>query len=183
MKEELRLEYWKLRIDVAKFVAGTVLLGLLGHYANSAFKERELSLKERESERLEMELFGKYVEHALAENVGTRERFARYFFSVTRTPELRQRWEMYLQDVVQEKTKEEQKREGLEAQLRELSRLAASDKAKAEELKAVRQELLEVRSKLEVRRDAVAPGATLTGHGSAYGGGAAALSVSGGSTN
>lgn len=178
MKEELRLEYWKLRVDVAKFVLGTALLGGLGLLADSAFKERELSLKEREGERLEMELFGKYIEHALVENVGTRERFARYFFSVTRTPELKQQWEAYLKDVVQEKAKEEQKRDGLEAQLRELSRLAASDKAKAEELKAVRQELLEVRSRLEVRRDAVAPGGTLTGHGSGQSSGTGSLSVS-----
>lgn len=171
MNEELRLEYWKLGADVTKFLAGTVLLGLLGHYAS-------IALKARESERLEMELFGKYVEHALVENVGTRERFARYFYNVTRTPELKRGWEAYLQDVVQEKAKDEKKREGLEVQLRELSRLASSDKAKAEELKAVRQELLEVRSRLEVRRDAVAPGATLTSHGSGQSSGTGSLSVS-----
>lgn len=182
MTEETKLEYWRLGADVSKFLLGTVLIGLLGYYADNALKTREVALKERESERLEMELFGKYVEHALVENVGTRERFARYFFNVTRTPGLKQCWEAYLQDVVQEKAQEERRRDVLEGQLKELSRLAANNKAKEHELKAVRRELLEVRSRLEVRRDAVAPGATLTVHGGAQSGGAATLSVSGDSS-
>jgi hypothetical protein len=183
MTDEMKLEYAKLGVDITKFVLGTVLLGLLGSYASNTLKVREVALKERESERLEMELYGKYVEHALAENVGTRERFARYFYRVTRTAELKRGWEEYLKDVVQEKAVEEGKEAKLAKQEAELKKLAASDRAKAEELKAVRQELKEVRSRLEVRKDAVAPGGVFTGHGSGYSSGSATLSVSGGAAN
>jgi len=184
MTDEMKLEYSKLALDGAKFLIGTALIGLLGHFASSAIKEREVALKERESERLEMELYGKYVEHALAENVGTRERFARYFYKVTRTAELKRGWEEYLNDVVQEKEKEEQRKAELVAQEKELARLVASDKAKADELKQVRQQLKEVMGRLEVRKDAFAPAANVTGYGSAQGGVATGtLSVSGGSSN
>lgn len=183
MTDEMKLERAKLAVDVIKFVFGTALLGVLGHYTSSTLKAREMAIKERESERLEMELFGKYVEHALVENVGTRERFARYFSKVTRTAELKRGWEEYLNDVVQEKEGEERKKTELVAQEKELAKLVASDKAKAEELRQVRQQLQEVMGRLEVRRDAVAPGGTLTAHGSAQGGGAAGLPVSGGAAN
>ena len=183
MTAETKLEYVKLLVDVAKFIIGTVLIGVLGSYTSNAFKERETALKERESERLEMELYGKYVEHALAENVGTRERFARYFYKVTRTAQLKRGWEEYLNDLVQEKEGEERRKSDLLDREKRLARLAASDKAKADELRLVRQQLKEVMGRLEVRRDAVAPGGILTGHGSAQGGGAATLSVSGGTAN
>ncbi len=180
MTDEMKLEYVKLGVDFGKFLLGVVLLTVLGSYTSDAFKARELALKERESERLEMELYGKYVEHALAENVGTRERFARYFYKVTRTAELKRGWEDYLNDVVREKEGEERTRTELVAQEKELARLATSDKVKADELRVVRQQLKEVLGRLEVRRDAVAPGGTLVVHGSGQSGGAATLSVSGG---
>ena len=168
-----RLKAW---LGFYKFLLSAALIGGLSTLASWTLKNREL-------ERQEMEQFGKYINHALVENVGTRERFARYFWRVSRSSDAKGGWKAYLDDVLQEKREEQGKETMLAAKEDELKKLAASDKAKAEELKAVRQELREVRAKLEVRRDAVAPGGTLTGHGSGQGGAAGTLSVSGGSAN
>jgi hypothetical protein len=50
-------------------------------------------------EMKEQEQMGRFLEHALTENVGTRRRFAQYFSNVTRSSELRTRWGEYLRIV------------------------------------------------------------------------------------
>lgn len=168
-----------------KFFLGTILLGSITFFVSASLKEREMLLKERESERLEIELIGRYIQFALADNVATRERFARYFWRLSRSEEAKRGWADYLSDVMQEKASVESERTLLEAQRKELERLAASDRAKAEELKEVKQKLREVMDQLEVRKPVVVSGGTFQGHGAGLGGAAtaqasgnAALSIS-----
>lgn len=178
MGGELQLERMKLRYRLLEFLIGTVGFSVISLSIASYFKDRELVIKERDVERLEIEQLGKYIDHALTDNVATRERFARYFWRVSRSQEMKKGWEDYLTDVAHEKQQAVIEVAELAATSKELERLAASNKSKAEELKLVREKLRVAEAKLIVRqaRDAVAPGATLTGHASAQAGGSAMLS-------
>lgn len=183
MFRDMETERLRVVLDFFKFVLGTVLLGVIAAAISYSLKSREASLKEREGERLEFELMGKYVEFALTDNVATRERFARYFWRVSRASDTKQGWELYLNDVMKEKAEAESKRDALAAQTKELERLVASDKAKAAELQEVRRKLKEVMDQLEVRRSAVAPGVVLQGQGRGSGlGGSASASSTGSAT-
>lgn len=90
--EITRLKIW---LNFYKFILGTLFLGGLTLFIDSSIKKREVEIKE-------MELFGRYIDYALTEDVGIRKRFAEYFASVTSSKDLRDRWNAYLIIVNQE---------------------------------------------------------------------------------
>ena len=77
-------EHFKLWLNFAKFIIGTVILGVVSLWINHDIQMKELELRE-------MGHLGEYIEYALQENVGTRRRFAQYFSTVVQSEKLRQR--------------------------------------------------------------------------------------------
>jgi hypothetical protein len=73
----------------AKFLLGTFTIGIVTLIANHQIQQRELEIKEQES-------VGHFLVQALTQDVGVRRRFAQYFATVTRSDNLRSRWESYL---------------------------------------------------------------------------------------
>jgi hypothetical protein len=73
----------------AKFLLGTFTIGIVTLIANHQIQQRELEIKEQES-------VGHFLVRALTQDVGVRRRFAQYFATVTRSDNLRSRWESYL---------------------------------------------------------------------------------------
>jgi hypothetical protein len=88
MTEE-RLKTW---LGFVQFILGSVGVALVTLAVNNKIQERELEIKEQEQ-------IGRFLEHALSEEVGVRRRFAQYFAAVTRSDTLRARWSVYLTGV------------------------------------------------------------------------------------
>jgi hypothetical protein len=82
------IERFKEWIGFSKFLLGTVILGLVATGINYHFQKREIEIKE-------MEQLGKYVEHAIDENLAVQKMFADYFATMTTSDELRTRWHEY----------------------------------------------------------------------------------------
>lgn len=161
--EEIKLEIFKTKIDLLKFFLGSVVVAgvtFLGKNAlenrDMAIKEREsihaTELKERESARQELEQLGKYIQYALSENVATRERFARYFWHASRSPEAKQGWKAYLDDVITEKAEAVAKADDLEKLHQQLAEAAQKDKTKTAELRRVTNLLLAAKAELIVSK-------------------------------
>lgn len=136
-----RFKQW---IGFTKFLAGTVVLGLVTAFINREIQSREVALQE-------LQHLGAFVEHALTENVGTRRRFAQYFAYVTHSDELRARWEEYLHVIdedyaaTQNEKIEKVKREG------ELRKALAEGKRVEAELGRVRTEISALTAELETQ--------------------------------
>ena len=81
-----RLKIW---LGFLKFFLGSFAIGLATIIINQEFQDREIELKE-------MEQLGKFIDHALTEDVGVRLRFAQYFSTVTRSDEIRKGWKDYV---------------------------------------------------------------------------------------
>jgi len=162
-REKLALERYKTEVEQRKFLLGSVVVALITFFASHVIQSREVAIKERESERLEIEQLGKYIEHALSENVATRERFARYFWRVSRSKDLKQGWERYLDDVLAEKKKVEASVLELLAAQDELARKQLTDAIHAAELKELKEKLRKAEAQLEVKR--IALGTSLSSHG------------------
>lgn len=125
-----RLKIW---LGFARFILGAFALGLVTTLINCEIQERDIELKEQDQ-------VGQFLEHALQKDVGIRRRFAQYFSTVTRSHELRKRWEEYnklvaveYQETVKEKqeVQEKVKKTGIDAKERErlLARLAELEQA------------------------------------------------------
>jgi hypothetical protein len=117
-----RLTIW---VGFAKFVLGTFILGLVTAFINNEIQNREIELKE-------IEQLGKFIDHALTEDVGVRKRFAHYFSKVTRSEKLRERWSEYYKDVEVEFNFIESKKHEIEKQLASQPQLEPSVRASLE---------------------------------------------------
>jgi len=78
----------KVLSSLIKFLLGTVVIGVLTLRVESSLQQREIEIKEQE-------LIGKFLEHALQQDIGIRRRFAQYFSTVTRSDDARKRWKDY----------------------------------------------------------------------------------------
>jgi len=83
--ENEKLSIW---LSFTKFFLGTFCIGVITIYVNNDIQEKEVAL-------MEMEQLGKFIDHAITKDEGTRLRFAQYFASVTRSPELKKGWADY----------------------------------------------------------------------------------------
>ncbi|WP_428825563.1 hypothetical protein ACLIKD_14070 [Azonexus sp. IMCC34842] len=162
-REKLELERFKAIAEQRRFILGSVVVALITVFASHTIQSREVAVKERESERLEIEQLGKYIDHALSENVATRERFARYFWRVSRSKDLKQGWENYLGDVLVEKKKVEANVIDLLAAQADLARQELSDSIHRAQLRELKEKLRKAEAQLEVNR--IAPSAQLSSHG------------------
>jgi flagellar biosynthesis GTPase FlhF len=114
--DEKKLEMW---LQLGKFLIGTVVLGSVTTIVSWQIQLREVELKE-------LELLGKFVEHALDENPTVRYQFADYFATVSQSEDFRNRWEIYKanieKDLAKLRKKEEEERREKEAQEKELQK-------------------------------------------------------------
>ncbi|WP_419735937.1 hypothetical protein [Pseudomonas sp. COR18] len=101
MSEE-RFRIW---ITFWQFVLGAVVVGIFSTVISHQIQKREVEIKEQESS-------AKLLEQALQEDIGVRRRLSQYFASVTRSPELRERWGEYskIVEAEYEETKVEKKK-------------------------------------------------------------------------
>lgn len=153
---EKKLELW---LGFGKFFLGTFIIGLVTVVINYNIqsrevdlKDRELALRDKDSEFQEMERLGGFVTHALAENVAVRRRFSQYFSTVTRSSELRVRWKEYAGLVEEEYKATQARRKELEELENKLIKVSKKGKDVSSELKKIRIELLKTSKELELRK-------------------------------
>ena len=122
---EKHIELW---LKLGQFLIGTVVLGVATLAVNSQIQKREVEIKE-------MEMLGKFVEHAINDNVAVRQRFANYFATVSRSEDFRDRWGKY------------KKKIDVEFQMREIETAELKKQKEQEEKKAeeLRQKLAEAK--------------------------------------
>lgn len=134
--DEKRIE---LLLKLGQFLIGTVALGIATFAVNSQIQKREVEIKE-------MEMLGKFVEHAINDNVAVRQRFAEYFATVSRSEDFRGRWGKYkkiiddeFQDVENKtaelKEKKEQEEKKVETLHQELTKIKEQEEKLARQLK------------------------------------------------
>ncbi len=87
--EQDRLKLW---LSFLKFLLGSFAVSVVTIVANHQIQERELAMKEQDN-------MAHFLDQALTQDVGLRRRFAQYFANVTRSDDLRARWESYLKVV------------------------------------------------------------------------------------
>jgi len=112
-------------LNFGKFFLGTFILGIATFFVNKDIQNREIEIKEQEQ-------IGKYIDHAIHEDVGLRLRFAQYFSNVSRSEVLRQRWSDYLKVVQTEFDAKKKEKEDLENKLSEETTLQERDRLLAE---------------------------------------------------
>jgi hypothetical protein len=105
-------EKLKIFLDFSQFVVGTIGLGLVSTNINYHIQNREITIKEQAS-------IGQFVQQALQEDVGVRRRFAKYFATVTRSDEMRQRWTAYSDNIEEEFNQKVKEQESLEKKAKE----------------------------------------------------------------
>ena len=124
-KEKLKIERLKVYVNILTVLI-TVGIGTFGvAYMNSAYQNRqlnqqkllneaELQLQEKKAEaerqHAEMKYLGDFLTYALEDDIYKRLRFAEYFRLLTISPELREKWEGYY-DNLETSLAEKQKRE------------------------------------------------------------------------
>lgn len=85
----LKLEKFKIRVEVFKWFIGSVVLVLVTMIIEKGFRERAAGIQE-------MQAYDKYVAVILeADNIEKRWKLTQYFSTVTPTERLRERWEIY----------------------------------------------------------------------------------------
>jgi lysozyme family protein len=101
------LEKLKLWLGFAKFLVGTVALGLLTAYINYQIQARQLDLAQRKEEIASL---GNYIKYALDKDIDQRIKFAHYFATLTISDDISARWRRYLGDLQNEASVELQSR-------------------------------------------------------------------------
>ncbi|MCP4874100.1 MAG: hypothetical protein GY896_01325 [Gammaproteobacteria bacterium] len=129
-------------VSVAKFLIGTVVLGGTTTAINYHIQKRQIEtnyqIQQREIETNELEQLGKFIDHAIDENVAVRQRFAEYFATVSRSEEARTLWVDYKVKLDQEQTQIEAKEESLQKQKdNEAAKVQETEKLFSEALKRV----------------------------------------------
>ena len=88
-------ERWKSIMTFVQFLLGTVVLGVFGTIINHQIQTREVEIKEQE-------LISKNLETVLSSNVGDKLLMAQFYATVTRSDDIRKRWEIYRDELKQE---------------------------------------------------------------------------------
>ena len=126
-----RLKLW---LSFIKFVLGSFVIGLIALVIKASFQEREIEIKEQQQ-------IGKFLDHALQQDIGVRRRFAQYFSKVTRSTEARSRWEEYYEvlNIEYKETIEEKRR---------LEAIAVQNNISKTEKELLEQQIQELRNAL-----------------------------------
>lgn len=88
-------ERWKSLLSFAQFILGTVLLGVFGTIINHQIQTREVEIKEQE-------LISKNLATVLSANSADKLLMAQFYAAVTRSDDIRRRWEIYRDELKNE---------------------------------------------------------------------------------
>lgn len=88
-------ERWKTWMSFAQFILGTVVVGIFGTVINSQIQTREVEIKEQEQ-------ISKNLGTVLSTNAADKLLMAQFYASVTRSDEIRKRWEIYRDELKKE---------------------------------------------------------------------------------
>ncbi len=146
--EKNKLERFKVKGKIIIAII-TVLFGSgLGVYFNYSLQSRQLKQQELVNEskikQSEMENLGKFLEHALEDDINKRIRFADYFTKLTISEDVQTKWEGYHNGLVELKDEEEK--------LLAARKIAKTDQEKGEidsELASVKTQTAPLRTKSE----------------------------------
>lgn len=122
------LEIW---LKLVRFMIVTVGFGIATIVVNCQFQQREVDIKE-------MEMLGKFVDHAIDGVVAKRQRFAEYFATVSRSKDVRNRWEKYKKKIDVQFQRIENEVQRIENEADELKKQKEQERKEAE---ALRKEL------------------------------------------
>ena len=99
--------------NLVRLLLGTTVVGIFIAFLNYQIQNREVEIKE-------LEQLGKFIEHALNENIAVRQRFAVYFATVSRSEKMRDRWKKYKIVVDNEEKETKDRVERLEKEISEI---------------------------------------------------------------
>lgn len=88
-------ERWKSLLTFAQFILGTVVLGVFGTIINHQIQTREVEIKEQEQ-------ISKNLGTVLSNNAADKLLMAQFYSAVTRSDEIRKRWEIYRDELKKE---------------------------------------------------------------------------------
>lgn len=88
-------ERWKSLLSFAQFILGTVVVGVFGTIINSQIQTREVEIKEQEN-------ISKNLGTVLSTNSADKLLMAQFYAAVTRSDEIRKRWEIYRDELKNE---------------------------------------------------------------------------------
>ncbi|MDJ0869821.1 MAG: hypothetical protein QNK03_27240 [Myxococcota bacterium] len=140
---------------LAKFLIGTVGLGLVTLQVNSRIQQREVDIKEI---ALSQENLSRYIELAIDKDLSKRRDFAQYFAHLSLSQGARDKWKAYVafvdQEIERNKQSQEQASQGVDDIRSEIARKARQlesekDASQREELTA---ELARLRDQLNVEK-------------------------------
>lgn len=103
-------ERWKSLLSFAQFVLGTVILGLFGTIINHQIQTREVEIKEQEQ-------ISKNLSTVLSSNAADKLLMAQFYATVTRSDDIRERWQIYRDELEREIEQAKQQREQIAAQI------------------------------------------------------------------
>lgn len=81
-------ERWKSLLSFAQFIVGTVAVGVVGTIMNHQIQTREVEIKEQEQ-------ISKNLGTVLSSNAADKLLMAQFYAAVTRSEDIRKRWELY----------------------------------------------------------------------------------------
>lgn len=88
-------ERWKSFLSFAQFILGTVVLGVFGTIINNQIQTREVEIKEQEQ-------ISKNLGTVLSTNSADKLLMAQFYAAVTRSDDIRKRWEIYRDELKKE---------------------------------------------------------------------------------
>lgn len=88
-------EHWKSLLSFAQFILGTFILGGFGVIINNQIQTREVEIKEQEQ-------ISKNLGTVLSTNAADKLLMAQFYATVTRSDDIRKRWEIYRDELKKE---------------------------------------------------------------------------------
>jgi|GEM_PF-6456417 len=124
-------ERWKSIISFIQFILGTVVLGIFGTIINHQIQTREIEIKEQE-------LISKNLVTVLSQNSADKLLMAQFYAAVTRSEDIRKRWEIYRDELKNEIDSSKDKKNEIETQIEQSTDAKLKDQKQAviEEIKA-----------------------------------------------
>lgn len=140
-------ERLKIKLRFAKFVLATVAAGIISTVVQWQLKNREIDLREGNTDA---EFLEKFLGHAMDVNLERRLRFAQYFARLTKSQDSRELWAQYYEELLVEYNGWEQSRKEL---LKRIENAPTEQKAKIEEeIRDIDEEIKPRRTRVEMQK-------------------------------
>ncbi len=117
-------ERWKSLLSFAQFMLGTVIVGVFGTIINHQIQTREVEIKEQEQ-------ISKNLTTVLSSNAADKLLMAQFYATVTRSDDIRERWQIYRDELEAEIAAAKQQREQIAAQMSEVTDAKVIDQNQA----------------------------------------------------